>query len=155
VFFSSDVGNPDTYTKFWTDIQMYTTTMTQPDPETFMNQYCSWEFATKANKWQGRNSTRWRNDEYGQDVQGSTGRARSGEARRDVHPPQRPSGAGQRDHPGRVAAAGARIEPEAEGARERLGTATSGRCRTGTARLDSGSRRRNVIVPVIPAGTTL
>ena len=33
VFFSSDVANPDTYTKFWCDIQMYTTTMTQPDPE--------------------------------------------------------------------------------------------------------------------------
>jgi peptide/nickel transport system substrate-binding protein len=64
VFFSSDVANPDTYTKFWTDIQMYTTTMTQPDPEIFMDQYCSWQFATKANKWQGRNSTRWRNDEY-------------------------------------------------------------------------------------------
>ena len=29
-----------------------------------MNQYVSWEFATKANKWQGRNITRWRNDEY-------------------------------------------------------------------------------------------
>src|SRR5262249_46158608 len=33
VFFSSDVANPDTYGKFWADIQMYTTTMTQPDPE--------------------------------------------------------------------------------------------------------------------------
>ena len=32
VFFSSDVANPDTYSKFWCDIQMYTTTMTQPDP---------------------------------------------------------------------------------------------------------------------------
>ena len=64
VFFSSDVANPDTYTKFYTDIQMYTTTMTQPDPEIFMNQFCSWEFSTKANKFQGRNITRWRNDEY-------------------------------------------------------------------------------------------
>jgi peptide/nickel transport system substrate-binding protein len=64
VFFSSDVANPDTYTKFYTDIEMYTTTMTQPDPEIFMNQYCSWEVANKDNKWQGRNITRWRNDEY-------------------------------------------------------------------------------------------
>ena len=64
VFFSSDVANPDTYTKFWCDLQMYTTTMTQPDPEIFMNQYCSWEVASKANKWQGRNSTRWTSDEY-------------------------------------------------------------------------------------------
>ena len=29
-----------------------------------MNQYCSWEVATKENKWQGRNITRWRNEEY-------------------------------------------------------------------------------------------
>ena len=33
VFFSSDVANPDTYPQFYCDIQMYTTTMTQPDPE--------------------------------------------------------------------------------------------------------------------------
>ncbi|HKV13649.1 MAG TPA: ABC transporter substrate-binding protein, partial [Reyranella sp.] len=64
VFFSSDVANPDTYTHFYTDLQMYTTTMTQPDPELFMNQFCSWEVATKANKWQGRNVTRWRSQEY-------------------------------------------------------------------------------------------
>ena len=64
VFFSSDVANPDTYTKFYCDIQMYTTTMTQPDPEVFMNQFTSWEAATKENKWQGRNITRWRNEEY-------------------------------------------------------------------------------------------
>ena len=64
VYFSSDVANPDTYTKFYADLQMYTTTMPQPDPERFMNQFCSWEAASKDNKWQGRNITRWKNDEY-------------------------------------------------------------------------------------------
>ncbi|HET9207337.1 MAG TPA: hypothetical protein VFO28_13935, partial [Burkholderiaceae bacterium] len=64
VFFSSDVANPDTYGKFWCDMQMYTTTMTQPDPERFMDQYTSWEVASKANKWQGRNITRWTSEEY-------------------------------------------------------------------------------------------
>jgi peptide/nickel transport system substrate-binding protein len=64
VYFSSDVANPDTYTKFYTDIQMFTTTMTQPDPGLFMNQYCSWEVASKDNKWQGRNITRWTSKEY-------------------------------------------------------------------------------------------
>ena len=64
VFFSSDVANPDTYPHFYADLQMYTTTMTQPDPEVFMNQFCSWEAATKANKWQGRNVSRFRSDEY-------------------------------------------------------------------------------------------
>jgi peptide/nickel transport system substrate-binding protein len=64
VFFSSDVANPDTYSHFYTDIQMYTTTMTQPDPELFMNQFTSWEVASKDNKWQGRNITRWKSEEY-------------------------------------------------------------------------------------------
>ncbi|PYO34671.1 MAG: peptide ABC transporter substrate-binding protein, partial [Candidatus Rokuibacteriota bacterium] len=63
-YFSSDVANPDTYTHFYTDIQMYTTTMTQPDPELFMLQFTSWEVASKDNKWQLRNITRWRNEEY-------------------------------------------------------------------------------------------
>jgi peptide/nickel transport system substrate-binding protein len=64
VFFSSDAANPDTYSHFYTDIQMYTTTMTQPDPQRFMDQFTSWEVATRENKWQGRNITRWRNEEY-------------------------------------------------------------------------------------------
>jgi peptide/nickel transport system substrate-binding protein len=64
VYFSSDVANPDTYTKFYTDIQMYTITMPQPDPERFMNVFTSWETASKENKWQGRNITRWKSDEY-------------------------------------------------------------------------------------------
>ena len=63
VFFSSDVANPDTYPHFYCDLQMYTTTMTQPDPETFLLQFVSWEVATKENKWQGRNITRWTSKE--------------------------------------------------------------------------------------------
>ena len=64
VFFSSDASNPDTYTHFYCDVEMYTTTMTQPDPQLFMNQFASWQVATKANKWQGRNISRWRNKDY-------------------------------------------------------------------------------------------
>ena len=30
----------------------------------FLRQFLSWEAATKANKWQGRNITRWQNKEY-------------------------------------------------------------------------------------------
>jgi len=64
VFFSSDVANPDTFPHFYTDIQMFTTTMTQPDPGLFMRQFLSEEAASKANKWQGRNITRWRSPEF-------------------------------------------------------------------------------------------
>jgi len=64
VFFSSDVANPDTYGKFYADMQMYTTTMNQPDPERFMDQYLTKEVSNKTNKWQGRNIVRYRNPEY-------------------------------------------------------------------------------------------
>jgi len=64
VFFSSDVANPDTYPHFYADLQMYNNGMAQPDSEVFLRQFCSWEAATKANKWQGRNITRWQNEEY-------------------------------------------------------------------------------------------
>jgi peptide/nickel transport system substrate-binding protein len=64
VFFSSDTANPDTYTHFYCDAQMYNTTMTQADPQFFMNQHLSWQAATKENKWQGRNISRWQSKEY-------------------------------------------------------------------------------------------
>ncbi len=64
VYFSSDVANPDTYAKFYADLQMFTTTMGEPDPGVFMRQFNSWEAAARENKWQGRNITRWRSEEY-------------------------------------------------------------------------------------------
>jgi peptide/nickel transport system substrate-binding protein len=64
VFFSADVANPDTYTKFYCDLQMYNTGMTQPDPTTLMKQFQSSELSSKENKWQGRNITRWTSEEY-------------------------------------------------------------------------------------------
>ncbi|HTR85346.1 MAG TPA: peptide ABC transporter substrate-binding protein [Reyranella sp.] len=64
VFFSSDVANPDTYPHFYCDLQMYNNGPTQPDPEVFLRQFLSAEVASKANKWQGRNITRWQNAEF-------------------------------------------------------------------------------------------
>jgi peptide/nickel transport system substrate-binding protein len=64
VFFGSDFANPDTYQKFWADMQMFTTTMTQPDPQTFMEQFTTWELSQKANKWASRNLSRWTSPEY-------------------------------------------------------------------------------------------
>jgi peptide/nickel transport system substrate-binding protein len=64
VFFSSDVANADTYPHFYADLQEYSNGMAQPDPEVFLRQFCSWELSQKENKWQGRNITRWTNDEY-------------------------------------------------------------------------------------------
>ena len=64
VFFGSDAANPDTYQKFWSDIQMFTTTMTQPDPQTFMEQHTTAQISQKANKWSSRNLVRWSNAEF-------------------------------------------------------------------------------------------
>jgi peptide/nickel transport system substrate-binding protein len=64
VFFSSDVANPDTYPHFYADLQMYTNGPQQPDPEVFLRQFLEAEITSKANKWQGRNITRWHSAEY-------------------------------------------------------------------------------------------
>jgi peptide/nickel transport system substrate-binding protein len=63
VFFSSDLANPDTNSKLYTDMTMYTTNQPQPDPERLLNQFVSWEIATKENKWLGRNISRYSDPE--------------------------------------------------------------------------------------------
>jgi peptide/nickel transport system substrate-binding protein len=74
VYFSSDTANPDTVKKFSSDIQMLTVgTPSVPDPEGFMQQFASWEIASKDNKWQGRNTTRWRSDEYDEALRAAQG----------------------------------------------------------------------------------
>ncbi len=64
VFFGSDAANPDTYQKFWADMQMFTTTMGSPDPQVFMEQFTSAQLSQKANKWSSRNLARWSNAEF-------------------------------------------------------------------------------------------
>jgi len=64
VFFSSDVANPDTYPKFYADLQMYTTGPNQPDPQQWIRLFHSDELSQKSNKWQGRNITRWQSKEF-------------------------------------------------------------------------------------------
>ena len=63
VYFSSDAGNPDTAAKFGADLQMYGISG-GPDPERGMDAYVSWELASKANQWQGRNISRWRSEAF-------------------------------------------------------------------------------------------
>src|SRR5213593_174339 len=64
VYFSTDPANPDTLAHFSADLQMYSLVNGSPDPQLFMQPFVSWEIAQKENKWAGRNSSRWRNDEY-------------------------------------------------------------------------------------------
>jgi len=64
VFFGGDFANPDTYQKFWSDMQMFTTTMSLPDPQYFMEQFITEQASQKANKWASRNLVRWSSKEY-------------------------------------------------------------------------------------------
>src|SRR5262247_3270371 len=63
-FCSSDPGNPDTYTHFYSDLQLVTYVMGPPDPALLMRVFTSGDVATKENKWQRFNVWRWRNEEY-------------------------------------------------------------------------------------------
>jgi peptide/nickel transport system substrate-binding protein len=64
VFFSSDVANPDTYPKFYADLEMFQIPLSQPDPSQHMRRYHSRYIASKENKWQGTNFPRWVNKDY-------------------------------------------------------------------------------------------
>jgi peptide/nickel transport system substrate-binding protein len=64
VFFSSDATNPDTYGKFFADIEMYLNTRAGTDPDRFMQQWVSWEVCQKSNNWQWQNKCRWSSPEY-------------------------------------------------------------------------------------------
>ena len=64
VYFSSDPANPDTYSHFYADIQMYSFGPGSPDPQAHLNRFVSWQIAQKANNWSGRNVVRWSNAEY-------------------------------------------------------------------------------------------
>ena len=63
VFFSADVNNPDTNTRFHADLQTFTSFVNM-DPQGFMEQLVSWEMPSRENKWNGRNIARWKNAEF-------------------------------------------------------------------------------------------
>ncbi len=65
VYFSSDAGNPDTNSKFYADVEMFTGTPAI-DPQTDMIRWYSKSIASKANTWSGRNYQRYANPEYDQ-----------------------------------------------------------------------------------------
>ncbi len=64
VFFGGDPASPDTYGKFYADIEMLTNTFDGTDPETYMANWTCDEIARKENQWLGNNIPRWCNPEY-------------------------------------------------------------------------------------------
>ena len=64
VFFGGDISSPDTYSKFFTDIEMYTNGSSGIDPETYMSGWRSNQITHPDNSWNGNNVVRWYNEDY-------------------------------------------------------------------------------------------
>jgi peptide/nickel transport system substrate-binding protein len=64
VYFSSDAGNPDTAAHFYADIEMYTSSNTSPDPQSYMGGWVGDKADQKANQWSLGNRSRWQNPDY-------------------------------------------------------------------------------------------
>ncbi|MEM7734369.1 MAG: peptide ABC transporter substrate-binding protein [Deinococcota bacterium] len=64
VFFGNDPGSPDTYGKFYADVQMFTSSMSGTDPEAYMNRWICDEISGVDNQWLGSNQHRWCSEEY-------------------------------------------------------------------------------------------
>src|SRR5579859_6280262 len=64
VFFSSDAGNPDTASHFYTDVEMFTNGASSPDMTQYLALWTTDQIASKANSWHGNNYHRWSNADY-------------------------------------------------------------------------------------------
>jgi peptide/nickel transport system substrate-binding protein len=59
VFFGGDAGSPDTFQKFYADVEMYANNSDNPDPETYLGQYQCKNAPSPENQWQGENINRF------------------------------------------------------------------------------------------------
>ena len=64
VFFGGDPASPDTYNKFYADIQMYTNNFDGTDPESYMANWACSEIPGPENQWLGNNIQRSCSAEY-------------------------------------------------------------------------------------------
>ena len=69
VFFGSDPGSPDTYQKFYADVQMYTNLFLGVDPEPYMGAWICNQIPSPENQWQGGNVPRYCDAEYNELVE--------------------------------------------------------------------------------------
>ncbi|CUH76716.1 peptide ABC transporter substrate-binding protein [Tropicibacter naphthalenivorans] len=64
VFFGGDPGSPDTFQKFYADVEMYANTFNGTDPQSYLgNRLCD-KAPTPASQWQGENVSRFCDPEY-------------------------------------------------------------------------------------------
>ncbi len=64
VFFGGDPGNPDTFQKFFADVQMFAGSFDGTDPETYMSSWLCARIPSPENQWQGSNISRFCDAEY-------------------------------------------------------------------------------------------
>jgi peptide/nickel transport system substrate-binding protein len=64
VFFGGDPASPDTFQKFYADVQMYTNNFSGVDPEAYMADWTCGAIPGPSTQWQGANINRWCNAEY-------------------------------------------------------------------------------------------
>ena len=64
VFFGSDPGSPDTFQKFFADIEMFTNNFDGTDPETYMAGWACDQAPRPETQWQGNNIPRFCSPEY-------------------------------------------------------------------------------------------
>ena len=64
VFFGGDPGSPDTFQKFFADVEMYANNFNGTDPEAYMANWRCDDIPSPENQWQGNNMPRFCNAEY-------------------------------------------------------------------------------------------
>jgi len=64
VFFGGDPASPDTYGKFYSDVEMFTNGSNGTDPESYMGNWATDEISGPDNNWLGSNVQRWYSEEY-------------------------------------------------------------------------------------------
>lgn len=64
VFFGGDPASPDTFQKFYADVEMYTNNFDGTDPEKYLAEWLCDKVPSPENGWQGQNIPRYCNPEY-------------------------------------------------------------------------------------------
>ena len=64
VFFGGDAGSPDTFQKFYADVEMYANNFDGTDPEPYLAQYLCDKIPGPENQWQGENINRFCDPAY-------------------------------------------------------------------------------------------
>lgn len=64
VFFGGDPGSPDTFQKFYADVEMYANNFDGTDPESYLAQHTCDKAPKPSSQWQGENINRFCNPEY-------------------------------------------------------------------------------------------